>query len=64
MADSAADTGIRDDALNSFFIRVRDEAIPHIAAATVPIYGFQDNRSKETKTARESFSRSPTRTSS
>ncbi len=42
--------GIPDDALNSFFMRVHDEAMPHIAAATVPIYGFQDNQVKQNRT--------------
>jgi hypothetical protein len=42
--------GATDDALNSFCLRFHDEAIPNIAAATVPIYGFQDNQVKQDRT--------------
>ncbi len=35
---------------NAFFRRVNDEAFPHIDAATVPIYGFQDKQVKLDRT--------------
>jgi hypothetical protein len=39
-----------DDVINTFFRHVGDEAFPLIDAATVPIYGFQDNKVKQDRT--------------
>jgi len=38
------------DTVRDFFHRVRVEAFPRIEAATVPIYGYQDNQVKQNRT--------------
>ena len=47
---TAGNGHVEDDQLRDFFRRVHDEVVPRIAAATVPIYGCQDNQVKLDRT--------------
>jgi hypothetical protein len=49
MSDTDAEQ-LADDTVREFLRRVRDEAFRLIEAATVPLYGFQDNQVKQDRT--------------
>jgi len=47
---AASDNDVYGDGVSDFFYRIREEAFPRIEAASVPIYGFQNDEVRQDRT--------------